>query len=328
MRTRANENDEHLSYLEHARSEMDALAAHPTAERLYAYVDAVWPDLNDTEIKAFELALRNIEDGVLEHEHVTLRWSLMFEQFKFGSSPIPDSGIAPYMPGTLDIGEAAGYGRAGVLVLDLPLTAFEIPNRDRRGEVSIKGALRPEHIMGVFVQEPGRWLEHEERGADLMRAVERVLPPSASIETEDALLKAKEVDTRQSDDMQREHDIAVIRDRRAKLVRTKFADLGVTEDESRRLAVKWNTDVYTATKQALYDVLERRYIATNQSAYGLLYATYENEYRESVPFDREAVTDEMLIGLQRTVRTYEQYRRDQDEYTVKRAALTKRMDSL
>lgn len=290
----------HVSILEHAREIVEDLAAHPTAEKLYAYVDTVWPDLTDEEIRRFDAELKEIEDGVLDLK-ISLRWAIMFTQYGHGSAAFADTGITPYMPAALEPDEALGYAREGMLVLDMPMSQVEFPGTT--GEVHIKGVLKPKYISAILPVQRDVHKGDEEQKRDLKKALqhlEQFVPQMISNTNQTQIISGKIKRIQEEDRGQWEHDVSVIRLRRTKILLSAFGREGLRREDIEEKTRETGGDVYVTAKQMLFDLF-----VTRAKASGCTFVDDWEYGGRGEKIDREKVNEEMLEAMRRRAQYYE-----------------------
>lgn len=308
--------------LEGAREQALALADHPTHENLIRYVDAVWPELHDTEIERFNENLEDIENHVLEGQ--SLRINLAHKTFGFTGGAYADTGIPPYLSASGDLSEAAAYGRAGVLVLDVPVSKIEALFGRANGEVVIKGEIDPSHVTAILPRgysSPG-W-QAEDVAADVRRAVDAVVreansPVLSAEETAKAFREISLAD-RATDAANHDADVLSIQARRAERVRERFGFTGVSKAEVEALMRAESVDAYTAAKRAVYDRLADRFEKADpkRNRKSALEERYVFEERFDMDtfstarfhYVRANVTDGMLAKLRNLVERHERLAR-------------------
>ncbi len=248
--------------LEGAREQALALADRPTHENLMRYVDVVWPELHDTEIERFNESLEDIENYVLEGQ--SLRINLAHKTFGFAGGAYADTGIPPYLSASGDLSEAAAYGRAGIMVLDVPVSKIEALFGRAKGEVVIKGEIDPSHITAILPRgySSPDW-KTEDVSADAGRAVDAVVREARVpvLSEEEAAKSFREISLADRAEDRANHgaDVLSIQTRRAELVRQRFGFLGISKEDVKALMRDESVDAYTAAKRAAYDRLADRF---------------------------------------------------------------------
>jgi hypothetical protein len=296
---------------EHLRELVDTLAANPTYANLLRYVEAVWPDLSDKQVRELDRELRDIEDGVLERGF-SLRTELTFKTFERTGGFYADTGIAPYLSASMDIKEASGYGTRGVMVVDVPVSKLEALYARKNGEVVVKGSIPPEYISAILVKKS----HHESlQSENIPASIESLLPPGtlSREQMEETYRPIRETESRQ-DAAVRDEDIRLIGERRIAVLRQRYPDALPDPSTVATIRETENVNDYVATKRGMFDTLLGRFVAAKGSKDTLLnHYTYDRHYdfnegkTVEKKYDRSLVTDEMLERMRQIVLDQEKY---------------------
>lgn len=319
LRSRQEESDSDIVILEHARKAVENLANQPTHENLLAYLEAVWPDVNDKELTELEEALTRTEDGVLEHGW-SLRLQLTHNTYEFGGA-YTDMGLTPYLSGTTSPDQAVGYGRAAIMVLDLPSSKVEAMATSTNAETAIKAAIDPEDITAILIRDRSAiHMESEELSDEIRKAI-GVLDGMISYQplSDEALEKLMSTirrEEKQMDVLNREKDLLSIQKRRAKRIMSLVDEDPFSEEDIVRVMSSNALDRYSAVKQLIYDRFVDRFVTVGGRQEALTkdfeydYTFGEGSTRIPLYCDRNKITDEMLRKMKRRVEFEE--RRVQD----------------
>ena len=158
-----------IGVLEEVRKEVERLAQNPTYENLLVYLDKVRPSLGANEQRRLDDDLAKIERGVLIGYSV--RTELIYRNIGHLGT-FAESGITPYISASHDAYEASGYGNAGILVIDIPIS--EIESTFAGSELEIKGALDKKYISAVLLRNRGERKDEEETRAQLGAAFKQM----------------------------------------------------------------------------------------------------------------------------------------------------------
>ncbi|KKR98257.1 MAG: hypothetical protein UU48_C0004G0050 [Candidatus Uhrbacteria bacterium GW2011_GWF2_41_16] len=311
------ENADSIQILEHARQEVALLTSQPTYKNLLKYIEAVWPDLTDKEIRRLQEDLESIEDDVLSG--FSLRLCLVHKTFGFTGGHYTDTGIPPYISVSTDPIEATNYGEKGLMILDLPLSKYEALTGKAKGEISVKGDIPKEWIVAVLPRTTLLNLKKEEQEKDInqtLRVIETKIPHKVleekDVEEQFKMIRKQE----EKDDLKHhEEDIRDIQTQRIKRLLRTYTDLTPTSEEIMRLQKQESIDAYTATKRALYDILATQYEkVTGRSRKELeefmIFDTVcdpSTYITQDLYYERKVVTETMLKKLAQLV-TYQEMR--------------------
>lgn len=293
--------DSDIYILEHAREAAEILTANPTYSNLLAYIDLVWPDLNDDEIGRFNQKLIQIEDRVLAGD--TLRNQLVFTTFEFLGGQYTDTGLAPYTSASFDLAEAFGYSRLGLLVIDAPISKIEALYTTR--EVAIKGGVSTKNISAILIRGSNTKPPTEEiiRAHGLAAIDAAGTTISSNIyDPADAKAELAEIAQREVEIDKQQHviDVEDIRVHRSNLLKRKYPDCQINDDAISEMKVAENIDVYTATKRLMFDMLTKRASELRISLELYIYKRRLNTETLQAfdePYARDNVTDDMLKQL-------------------------------
>lgn len=284
--------------LESVRQEVDALAKNPTYENLTAYTDKVRSNLTPDEARRFDEDLKRIEDGILDG--YSTRKELTMRQIEHGGG-WGESGISPYVSSSFDPYEAAGYGREGLIVMDVPLSQIEDFRADAT-EANIKGALDKKYITAILPRKREGEKAKEQVNQELYRALQKVYEnaPAALYEDEELKAEREKIQAEQAelDKEQWKKDVEQVRQKRVGNLTRRFPEvkLGVQN------AAEQGTDVYTKAKRDIFDFYKARLEKIGRNGRNIEdYEYQESDYSERKKFDREKANDIMLLKLKALV---------------------------
>ncbi|EKE11212.1 MAG: hypothetical protein ACD_15C00124G0002 [uncultured bacterium] len=294
-----------LVILENVRQEVDALAKNPTYENLLAYIDKVRVNLSPEEVRLMDDALITIEDGILNG--YSTRKVLNFEQIKHGGG-VGDSGLTPYISASVDSREAADYGKEGLIVMDVPLSEVEDFRTDGI-EVNIKGALDKKYITAILPRKRRKAEDDKEkRNQQIHQALQKVCEsvdiPLYDDETMRLECEKKLAEDTESDKHQWEKDVDAVRQKRASGLVKEFPEVKIDFQEAQQDSIEQKIDVYTKVKMDIFDqykanlekIGRKRKIDDHE---------FKSDYEEYKKFDREKITDTMLIKLRELIQRLE-----------------------
>lgn len=320
LRSRPEEGDKDVVVLQHAREAVKKLAYEPTHENLLAYLETVWPDVNDKELKELEKALIRAEDNILEHGW-SLRTELTHNTYGFAGSYYTDMGLTPYLSGATSLDMAAGYGRSAIMVLNLPPSKVEAMATSVNKETAIKVAIDPEDIVAILIRgKSSPHMEFKELSDEVSKTIGfldgMVNDNHLSDEALENLMSTIRKEETEVDALNREKDLISIQKRRAKYLMRLVDETPFSEEDIVRVMSRNELDRYSAVKQLVYDRFVDRFVTTGGRREAL---TEEFEYDHAwgerfkdIPLhcDRNKITDDMLIKMKHRVEFEE--RRHQD----------------
>ena len=312
--------------LSDVRTEVERLAYEPTYANLLAYAEKVRPYLtSQRDILHLERGIAEIEEAVLSGRSV--REELLWQQLGHNGG-VFDTGITPYISATFDPLEALGYSSIGssfsaLLVIDVPLSAFDDLYPDGN-EVRLKGALEPGNITAVLIRSrriPMTRGEQEHEVAAILEQVDTTV--HVPLITQEDLQRQREsrvMEHSQSDHQQWEIDVEAVSQSRIARLTTLFP-----EAESFAAIPPQNASSgYLALKHAIFDHYAQRLEATAHGTRQLKNYDYEEPLRGHVPFDRERITESMLMSLRNLVTRIEGKERERQEYRDAQRGLVQR----
>lgn len=287
MRTKDGHGE--IIALEEVRHEVETLALNPTYENLITYVNKVRHLLKPAEVEQLEKDLIAIEEGILEG-HST-RIELIMRQIEHCGG-FGEYGISPYISASFSPHDAVTYGRAGLIIIDTPLSQIEYLQPDST-EINIKGALTHQHITAILP----RGNKGERTQTELQRAIHKVneVTPIKPRDQKELLIEKEK--RLAFDKIQWEQDVVKVREKRVNDLKKCFPDVDLNQ-----LTVEQDVDIYTATKRAIFDFYSERL----RKAKGNNTKVEEYEYEESpygryINFDRSNIDDTMLKQLKNLV---------------------------
>lgn len=289
--------------LESVRQEVDALAKNPTYENLIAYTDKVRSNLTPEEVGRFNEDLKRIEDGILDG--YSTRKELTMRQIEHGGG-WGESGISPYVSSSFDPYEAAGYGREGLIVMDVPFSQIQDFRADAT-ETNIKGALDKKYITAILTRRREGEKEKEQVNQELYRALQKVYENAPGVLYEDEELRAEreKIQTEQTelDKEQWEKDVEKVRQKRVGNLTRRFPEVKLDVQS----AAEQGVDIYTKAKRDIFDFYKVRLEKIGRNGRNIEdYEYQESDYSERKKFDRENANDIMLLKLKTLVQRLEE----------------------
>ncbi len=204
------------------------------------------------------------------------------------------------------------------MVLDVPSSKIDALTGRTDGKVVIKGSIPPEYITAVLPRTKDSNPYHSDGERDILQACmvidARIKHKTLDAEARSAVLQEIRQREEAQDIAQHSHDVAMIKERRAKKIGEEFRDVRVSKEEVAYVQSQENTDVYTATRRVMYDKLVARFEAAGGRRNSLEeYYTYDSRFDldtgETIKtyYTRNQVTDDMLKKLRNIVRREEDY---------------------
>jgi hypothetical protein len=284
--------------LESVRQEVDALAKNPTYENLIAYTDKVRSNLTPDEARRFDEDLKRIEYGILDG--YSTRKELTMRQIEHGGG-WGESGISPYVSSSFDPYEAAGYGREGLIVMDVPLSQIEDFRADAT-EANIKGALDKKYITAILPRKREGEKAKEQVNQELYRALQKVYEnaPAALYEDEELKAEREKIQAEQAelDKEQWKKDVEQVRQKRVGNLTRRFPEVKLDSQN----AAEQGVDIYTKAKRDIFDFYKTRLEKIGRNGRNIEdYEYQESDYGERKKFDREKANDIMLLKLRALV---------------------------
>lgn len=289
--------------LDQVRQEVDALAHNPTYQNLLTYFDKVRPYLKPEELRRLDEDVERIESGILDG--YSTRIELIMKQIEHNGG-YGESGISPYISSSYDPYEAAGYGRAGLMIIDVPLSEIE-DFRPNSSEVNIKGVLDRKYITAILPRSPGSKKEKEQVDKDLYQALQVVFDNTPADLFEDKSLKEERekraAEKSELDREQWEKDAAIIRQKRVAKLKKIFSEV---KFESQSTSGE-ELDIYTKAKRDIFDFFKARLEKIGRNGRSIKdYEYQEKEYGETKKFNREKADEVMLQKLKVLVERLEE----------------------
>jgi len=290
--------------LENLKPEVEALAKNPTYENLINYFNKVLPYLTPEEVHRFEEDLREIEEGILRGK--SLRKELIWQQIKHGGG-WGESGITPYISASYNASEAIEYGRGGLVIIDIPLSKIEDFSPDDSDECNIIGSLEKKYITAIIIRNFQPAADEEILRKELNLALKKVKESVPVDLYEDEELKRererKFKDKEELDKKQWEIDVEKVRQNRVKRLREMFPAVNIDLEN-----IPEGVDIYTKAKRDIFDFYEARLKALGRQIED--YSFTESEYYGTPKeFDREKITETMLLKLRAIVKILERIER-------------------
>lgn len=285
--------------LETIRHEVELLANEPTYEHLLDYVQKAAPLLAAPERVRLQQELAKIEQQILSG--VALRRALIHEQ-TLHLGTVADSGVSPYVSASFSLDEARSYvrDRGALVIMDIPLSFIEDFNHTS-SETNIKGALDKKFITAVI---PGTKEDLQDtaalkRSLDAIEAATQVVPLNATSEA--ALRNEQLQSTQQNDEKQLTIDIAAVQQKRALGLAKSFSELNLDLANLKAQAASNGTDIYTATKRAIFDHYATAFTALGRAHSDVAEYEYTDTTGAKRNFDNSQITDHMLKALRNFV---------------------------
>ncbi|MFH1405073.1 MAG: hypothetical protein ABIH21_03175 [Patescibacteria group bacterium] len=279
------------------------LAEDPTYEKYLEIYGQLKPRLrSDSERRNYADDLTNLEDDILRG--YPFRKALRFQQHNRNGG-IADAVLAPYISLSSSPDEAIGYARTGggVMVLDVPISQLE-DFGDTKGETALQGSLNPEYITAIIPEHKGRTSDPDKRVelvGQLHVAIDAVTKESGvEMFDEDEVDETRKV---QSTEHATEHadkwqkDIALVREKRSKSLVADHKDAGLDYETMQAAAREFGNDVYTQTKEAIYDFYADKFKHFGRRGKEIEGHTFQIGSSEEQKIDRNNITDEMLTFL-------------------------------
>ncbi len=280
--------------LENVRQEVEALAKNPTYENLIAYTDKVRSNLTPEEARRLHEDLKRIEDGILDG--YSTRKELIMRQIEH-SGGWGESGISPYISCSFDPHEAAGYGREGLIIMDVPLSQIEDFRADAT-ETNIKGALDKKYITAILLRKREGDKEKEQVNQELYRALQKVYENTSAVlyEGEELRAEREKIQTEQAegDKEQWKKDVEKVRQKRVNNLTRRFPEVKLNLQN----AAEQGVDIYTKAKRDIFDFYKTRLEKIGRKGRNIEdYEYQESDYGERKKFDREKINEIMLLRL-------------------------------
>lgn len=274
--------------LEEIEQGVNNLSQNPTYENLLRYVEKVRPLLPASILERLNEDLKDIEDGILNGS--STRSMLAIKQIAHGGG-FSEWGLSPYVSASLNPHQAAEYARGGILIIDVPMSKIEILAPDS-SEVFIKGSVGLENISGVLLRNT---FVHEEYHQEIDLALEK-FNQNASLSVYDSsklsdVLVRKTNDENQLDKQRWERDVSMVRERRTKILISKFPEVGLTIKNLE------SSDIYKEAKERIFLFYKER---LEKLGYKLEDFDYY-DHGQIRKFDIEKVDDFMLLSLRQQV---------------------------
>ncbi|PIU03984.1 hypothetical protein COT44_00475 [Candidatus Shapirobacteria bacterium CG08_land_8_20_14_0_20_39_18] len=289
-----------LKIIEEVKPEVELLADQPSYESLVQYANKIRPYLTEKEQERLDRDLRETEDNILEGS--TLRTELVYHQI-LHLGVVADSGITPYLSASYDFTTAWEYTRegGGLLVIDLPVSRL-VDFGPNQSEVNIKGYIKPGEITAIVPRVKGN-TNYTEIGNVLSLVTRETNVPLYEL-SEALIIRGQQYQKDQEwDKRQHSLDVEAIRKQRTEALREQFSEVDLNPVHTQALAVEKKTDIYQVSKELIYDFYAKRFgeiggrnRKIEDYDYGL---GDQNYFREK--FDRDKITDEMLVKLREQV---------------------------
>jgi hypothetical protein len=285
--------------LENVRQEVDNLAKNPTYENLLAYADKVRPSLSPDENLRMDEDLSQIEKEVLEGS--STRKALIFKQIEHRGG-WGESGITPYVSASFDPCEAAGYGKEGLIVIDVPFSQLADFRADGM-EVNIKGALDKKYITAILPRKRGEAKDDNEKiNQQVYQALQKVCEsaeiPLFSIEEMRSEREKKIKKETEVDNEQQKKDVELVRQKRVEKLAKVFPEMKINFQDAKEKSAELETDPYTKVKRDIFDYYKARLEKIGRNGNNIDdYAFSELQYGKQKKFDREKISDIMLVKL-------------------------------
>lgn len=288
--------------LENVRQEVEELAKNPTYKNLLAYVNKVRSNLTQKETRRLEQDFIRIEDGILKG--YSTRKELLYKQIEHGGG-WGDSGITPYISTSIDPYEAVGYGKAGLIVMDVPLSEIEDFKSDAK-EVNIKGTLNKKYITAIMPRKREGLKEKKELDQELYQALQKTYKhtPTNLYNAEELKTEREKIITQktQLDKVQWEKDVEHVRQRRVDNLTREFSEVKFNLQN----ANEQNIDIYTKAKRDIYDFYKTRSAKIGKHGINIEnYEYQESDYGSIQKFNRENINETMLLKLKTFVENFE-----------------------
>ena len=292
------------------KHEVYYLAENPTYENLVAYIKKITPYQSKKAIWEMQEELRDIEDGILMGR--SLRQELATHQFRHGGRSYRETGVSPYISASFNPAEAARWSRDGVMVLDIPIEKIEEVTSD---EVGIKGELDKKYITAILIHSArigNPWSKEEEE-----KNIESAVPelsrfinvPLHSPEETTAIREKQQMKLREQDEPQQKKDSKIIQQKRIEMLIEQFPEAVslFNRQKTEEFSGEENEiDSYKNLKTFIFDHYADRLEKVGANINNFRYNKEESEYAGNKKYDRENITEIMLLRL-----------RKQAEYTEK-----------
>lgn len=294
------------------REAAEALSENPTHEQFLAYYEAVSAHLNDQEMERMEQKLRRMEDRVLGGGF-TFRTILSSETTHFNGG-YTDTGAPPFLSATTQLDVARGYSGDVLMVLDVPVSEIEpmygaVRDPDIGGELILHNRINPEHIKALIVYSEqgrrGRSEEQLESVEGMVSHIEERIGAENNVEGVDWLTKKRE-ELDEGKEEQHKKDVESIYGRRLERFNRVFRVPNEVRLAGATIAKTEKTDSYTGTMRAMFDSLTQQFEMMSGSD-NWKYWQYQDERRNSLPVERDTVTEKMLKSMQDRIERDAQY---------------------
>jgi hypothetical protein len=280
--------DRKVATLDFLKDSVEKLTENPNYQNLVDYVESVKSHLSDRERSSLEADLRSIEDQVLEGR--PLRRALVFNQISYPGG-VPVSGISPYLSSTKNPLDAIGYSNGGgLVVIDIPASKLESFGRGA-SEVNIKAFLSPEYITAILPTKNNNKENFDEQ--DLYNAIALIDSSVPTTHVEVPEPTEEEIEMEKS---QEQVDRTAIQEKRLKDLWKSFPEVAIPQEGVQKTMTELNTDVYSATRLAIFDHFENQLkrLRPNHSLEEYNFQVFIG-FGEIEKFDRKNITDAMLL---------------------------------
>lgn len=297
--------------LEEVRSEVETLAKDPTYENLLVYLEKVRQYLSPQEVARMDDEVTGVEEDILKG--MSTRRSLLYKQILHAGGLYAESGVTPYISASYDPYEAVGYGGAGLMVLDVPLSEIEEFRPDGK-EIGIKGSLNKKYVTAVIPRQIKRQgggsidETNKQLYQTLLKVYEATDAPLLNAEELRSMREIKSVEIAVLDKNQWEKDVGVVRQRRVKKLAREFPEVEPNMQVIQEQTNEEDVDIYTGVKRYVFDQYKNRLgkFGRNRRDVVTEYDSSTSQYVERQKFDRENVTDVMLLELRELVNELEE----------------------
>ena len=267
------------------------------------------PHLTPEEVHRLDYDLARIEDHILAG--CSTRRELIFKQIEHGGG-WADSGITLYISASFDPYEAAEYGNAGLIVIDIPLSEIEDLSADST-EVRIKGALDKKYITAILPRKRQGTKEKEQITQELDRALQKIYETSpVGLLSDEELRTERErklAEEAELDKAQWQTDVEVVRQKRVVNLIKLFPEVKIDLQN----VAEQGVDIYTKAKRDIFDYYKTRLEKIGAKRRKVEdYEYEEQDYGALKKFDREKVNDIMLIKLKALVEHLEKRERERN----------------
>jgi hypothetical protein len=292
--------------LENLKPEVETLARNPTYENLMNYFNKVHNYLTPEELFRFEKDIKEIEEEILGGK--SLREALVWQQIKHGGG-WGESGITPYISASYDPYKAMEYARGGLIVIDVPLSEIEDFTKDSK-ECNIIGCLDKKYITAIVIREFHRTEEeHLKQELDrVLKEIQESVP--VDLYKDEELKREREKKLKNEEELDRkqwEIDVEKVRQNRVRRLREMFPDVSIDLEN-----IPEGMDIYTKAKRDIFDFYEGRLRALGRHIED--YSFTETEYYGTPKkFDRENITETMLVKLKALVEHLEKREKERQK---------------